>query len=206
MDKEITLVFHNQGLRSFIEVDLCAECPRQDSKGCCGFYSPVFYTADLAYLSIHKSELIAQIFNMEHLTILDHSITVNNVPEGESYRCKFHSKSGGCMLSQLLRESICRHFVCSGIAWWEEPELAAWKYFFEQLTDYEIELNQQLADALQEKGLTLRDPALHTEYMRVLLENYLQATQSVPAFISKMPDHASFTIRRQLSFGQDWKL
>lgn len=206
MEKEITLVFHNQGLRSYIEVDLCAECPRQDSKGCCGFYSPVFYTTDLAYLSIHQPEIIEQIFELEHLTILDHSITVNNVPDGESYRCKFHSINGGCLLSQILRESICRHFVCSGISWWEEEEMAAWKNFFEQLTDYEIELNQRLAESLQAKGLTLRDPALRNEYMHVLLDNYLLATQTVPDFISNMPNHAIFTIHRQLSFGQDWKL
>ena len=27
MMKEIELVFHNEGLRSYIEVDLCRECP-----------------------------------------------------------------------------------------------------------------------------------------------------------------------------------
>ncbi len=206
MDKEITLVFHNQGLRSYIEVDLCAECPRQDSKGCCGFYSPVFYTTDLAYLNIHQPELIAQIFQLDHLTILDHSVTINNVPEGDSYRCKFHSKNGGCLLSQISRESICRHFVCSGIAWWEEPELAVWKNFFEQLTDYEITLNQQLADTLQAQGLTLREPALRDEYMRVLTKYYISIIENQADFISNMPDHASYTIRRQLSWGQDWKL
>ena len=50
MQKEIKIIFHNQGLRSYIEVDLCSECPRQDDKGCCGFYSPVFYSSDFAYL------------------------------------------------------------------------------------------------------------------------------------------------------------
>lgn len=206
MEKEINLIFHNQGLRSYIEVDLCAECPRQDSKGCCGYYSPVFYTTDLAYLSLHQPELIGQIFQLTHLTILDHSITVNNDPEGDSYRCKFHSKSGGCLLSQISRESICRHFVCSGIAWWEEPALIAWKNFFEVLTDFEIELNQHLAETLQAQGLTLRDPVLRNEYMRVLLENYNRVTATVPDFITNMPANESFTIRRQLSFGQEWKL
>jgi hypothetical protein len=97
MDKEINLIFHNLGLRTYIEVDLCAECPRQDDKGCCGFYSPVFYPTDLAYLYLHQPEMIEKIFSFDHLTVLDHSVTVNNVPEGDSYRCKFHSKNGGCL-------------------------------------------------------------------------------------------------------------
>lgn len=206
MDKEITLIFHNQGLRSYIEVDLCAECPRQDEKGCCGFYSPIFYTTDLAYLRIFQPELIKQIFALEHLTILDHSITVNNYPEGESYRCKFHSKNGGCLLAQILRESICRHFVCAGIAWWEEPALADWKNFFAELTDYEIDLNQRLAESLQARGLTLRNPDLRDEYMHVLLENYNLATKDAPEFINNMPANESFTIKRPLAFGQEWKL
>lgn len=206
MEKDINLIFHNLGLRSYIEVDLCAECPRQDFKGCCGYYSPIFYTTDLAYLSIHKPELIEQIFRFDHLTILDHSVTLNNVPDGESYRCKFHKNTGGCLLDQLARESICRHFVCSGIAWWEEPALSAWKDFFEQLTDYEIRLNQELADILQAKGLSLRDPNLRNEYMQILLEYYLLLTQPVPDFIKNMPDQDSYTIRRSLTFGQDWKL
>ena len=206
MDKEITLIFHNQGLRSYIEVDLCAECPRQDFKGCCGYYSPIFYTTDLAYLSLHQPELIEHIFQLEHLTVLDHSVTVNNYPEGDSYRCKFHSKSGGCLLGQTLRESICRHFVCAGIAWWEEPELAAWKNFFEALTDFEIELNQHLADNLQASGLTLRDPALRDEYIQALLDHYIRATENAPDFITNMPVVERFTISRQLSFGQEWKL
>lgn len=206
MKKEINLVFHNLGLRSFIEVDLCAACPRQDCKGCCGYYSPVFYTTDLAYLLIHHPEVVKHIFAMDHLTILDHSVTVNNYPEGQSYRCKFHKNSGGCMLDQLMRESICRHFVCAGIAWWEEAELSAWKSFFDQLTDYEIELNKKLAEAMKKHGLSLRDPAMHDEYMRVLLTVYSDAVSMVPDFIRNMPDKQSFTFCRPLTYGEDWKL
>lgn len=206
MNKDITLIFHNQGLRSFIEVDLCAECPRQDDKGCCGFYSPVFYPTDLAFLHLHQPEIIAQIFAMDHLTILDHSITVNNVPEGDSYRCKFHRKSGGCMLDQTRRESICRHFVCPGIGWWEEATLQDWKKYMEQLTDYEIALNQRLADALNARRLNLQDPRLRETYFRVLIELYTQETENTPDFISRMPAQQSFRIMRQLRFGKDWEL
>lgn len=206
MDKEINLIFHNLGLRTYIEVDLCAECPRQDDKGCCGFYSPVFYPTDLAYLYLHQSEMIEKIFSFDHLTVLDHSVTVNNVPEGDSYRCKFHSKNGGCLLEQTWRESICRHFVCPGIGWWEESSLQEWKEYMEQLTDYEIALNQRLADALDAHGLNLRRPELREEYFRVLIELYKKETEQMPDFINRMPEQQSFRIVRPLLFGKDWQL
>jgi len=206
MGKEINLIFHNLGLRTYIEVDLCAECPRQDDKGCCGFYSPVFYPTDLAYLYLHQPEIIAKIFAFDHLTILDHSVTVNNVPEGDSYRCKFHSKDGGCLLKQTWRESICRHFVCPGIGWWEESSLQEWKEYMELLTDYEIALNQRLADALDAQGLSLRKPELREKYFDVLVSLYKKETGQIPDFISRMPAQQSFRFIRPLRLGKDWQL
>lgn len=206
MDKEINLIFHNLGLRTYIEVDLCGECPRKDDKGCCGHYSPVFYPTDLAYLYLHQVEMIKRIFAFDHLTILDHSVTVNNVPDGDSYRCKFHSKDGGCLLEQTWRESICRHFVCPGIGWWEESALQEWKNYMEQLTDYEIALNQRLADALDQQGLCLRKPELREEYFDVLIDLYKQETEQIPAFMSHMPAQQSFRFVRRLYFGKEWKL
>lgn len=206
MTKEITLVFNNEGLRSYIEVDLCAECPRQDDKGCCGFYSPVFYPADLAYLVMHKPDLIDRIFSLERLTILDHSVTVNNVPEGSSYYCRFHSKTEGCLLEQPLRESICRHFVCSGIAWQGEAELADWKVFLAALTDYENKLNERLAEAMQAQGLDLRDSRKRKIYLERLVKLYRQETEHLPDFIAKMPRRESFKLYRTLRFGTDWEL
>ena len=206
MDKEINLIFHNLGLRTYIEVDLCGECPRKDDKGCCGHYSPVFYPTDLAYLYLHQVEMIKRIFAFDHLTILNHSVTVNNVPDGDSYRCKFHSKDGGCLLEQTWRESICRHFVCPGIGWWEESALQEWKNYMEQLTDYEIALNQRLADALGQRGLSLRKPELREEYFRVLIDLYNKETEQVPAFLNRMPAQQSFRFVRRLYFGKEWKL
>jgi len=206
MEKEITLIFHNQGLRSYIEVDLCAECPRQDDKGCCGFYAPVFYPSDLAYLSLKQPELIAHIFSMDRLTILDHSVTVNNIPEGDSYRCRFHSKDGGCLLTQTSRESICRHFVCAGIGWEREKELVTWKNYFQELTDYENQLNQRLADALKERSLSLRDPALRDKYFQALLDLFRHETEQIPAFITNMPAQETFHFHRPLSYKQEWVL
>ncbi|NLV20444.1 MAG: hypothetical protein GXY49_00395 [Syntrophomonadaceae bacterium] len=206
MNKEINLIFHNLGLRTYIEVDLCAECPRQDDKGCCGHYSPVFYPTDLAYLYLHQADIIDRIFAFDHLTILDHSVTVNNVPDGDSYRCKFHSKNGGCLLEQTWRESICRHFVCPGIGWWEESVLQEWKEYMEKLTDYEIELNQRLAEALDEQGLSLRNPDQREKYFRVLIELYQKEIGQIPDFINRMPVQQSFRIVRPLHFGKDWQL
>ena len=206
MDKEITLVFHNRGLRSYIEVDLCRECPRQDDKGCCGYYSPIFYPTDMAYLLEHNPELLDYIFSLEHLTVLDASVTVNSTIEGTSYRCRFHSREGGCILGQSMRESVCRHFVCAGIGWWEDENLQDWRDFFVKLTDYEIQLNTLWADKLQEQGLSLRNPELRSRIWAELHEWYLQAIRELPDFIAAMPDDAVHTVKRPLKFGPDWIL
>lgn len=205
-EREVNLVFYNQGLRSYIEVDLCRECPRQDDKGCCAFYSPVFYPTDLAYLYIHKPETIDLIFRMEHLTILDASVTVNHSIEGKSYRCSFHSKESGCLLPQALRESICRHFVCLGIAWWEEPSLKHWKDFFDQLQAYEIDLNNQMADILLKKGMNLRKPELREEFLKNAEQLYCEALENPPSFYAMVPPSEKATLKRKLKFGEEWTL
>lgn len=206
MEKDINLVFHNCGLRSYIEVDLCAQCPRQDDKGCCGYYSPVFYPTDLGYLYLHRRDLLDHIFALEHLTVLDASVTVNNVIDGNSYRCKFHRKEGGCFLSQSSRESICRHFVCPGVGWWEEESLQDWQQFFARLTDYEIELNTYWADLLKKKGLTLREPDQREQIFQELGRLYQEETARPPDFIKSMPSREDRTLIRTLRFGPDWQL
>jgi hypothetical protein len=206
MDKEIKLVFHNCGLRSYIEVDLCAECPRQDDKGCCGYYSPVFYTTDLAYLLAEKPEMLDYIFKLDHLTILDASITVNSAIEGNSYRCKFHSKDGGCLLTQNLRESVCRHFVCAGVGWQEDASLKEWRDFFEKLSEYEIELNNKWASVLVCQGLTLRDPEARPRFFAELQKLYQQELAAPPEFIRRMPEQETRSVVRPLKFGAEWIL
>jgi len=206
MNKEIKIIFHNEGLRSYIEVDLCSECPRQDDKGCCGYYSPVFYTSDLAYLLKHRPELIDYIFNIDDITVLDASVTVNNSIDGDSYRCHFHSKKGGCKLDQPLRESVCRHFVCPGIAWEKEEELLPWKDFFLRLSDYEIELNNRIAAKLKEKGLTLRDKGKRPQFWTELITLFEQETQNLPDFFNHLPAREEWIITRPVSYGKDWPL
>ncbi|HRY12126.1 MAG TPA: hypothetical protein P5309_01020 [Syntrophomonadaceae bacterium] len=206
METEITLVFHNLGLRSFIEVDLCARCPRQDDKGCCGFYSPVFYPTDLVYLYINEPDLLRHIFSLDHLTILDASVTVNNVIDGESYRCRFHSQAGGCTLPQHLRESVCRHFVCAGIGWMEEDSLQDWRRFFDDLTDYEIETNNRWSEILANLGITLRRPELRDRFFSELVKLYRDNLDNLPDFIKSMPEEETRTLRRSLVFGTEWIL
>lgn len=206
MQKEIKIIFHNQGLRSYIEVDLCSECPRQDDKGCCGFYSPVFYSSDFAYLLKNEPGLVDRLLQLNNITILDASATINNSIDGDSYRCYFHSKEGGCMLNQHLRESVCRHFVCPGIAWEQEEKLRPWKEFFDRLSDYEIELNNRIAARLREKGLTLRDASKREQFFEELLAIFEQETSVLPEFFSKQPARQEALITRKIIYGREWPL
>lgn len=206
MQKEISITFHNQGLRSYIEVDLCWECPRQDNKGCCGYYSPVFYPSDFAYLLKVKPELIDYIFSLPNITVLDASVTVNSKIDGDSYKCKFHTNDSGCLLEQDLRESICRHFVCPGINWPQQEELKHWQVFFDLLCDYEIELNNKIADKLKQKGLTLRNPRTRDDFFKELMALFEEETQNMPDFLSQYPQQETFKITRTLRFGTEWPL
>lgn len=206
MQKSIKLIFHNMGLRSYIEVDLCSQCPRQDDKGCCGFYSPVFYASDFAYLLKNKPDLIDYIFTLDNITILDASVTINNSIDGESYRCHFHRKNGGCLLDQIMRESICRHFVCPGIAWEQEEKLRHWKEFFTRLSDYEIELNNHIAAILLGKGLSLRNKDKREQFFNQLKTIFEQETATLPEFFTQLPSSEEAIIFREITYGRDWPL
>lgn len=206
MQKEVLITFYNKGLRSYIEVDLCATCPRQDDKGCCGFYSPIFYPTDLAYLLENKPELIDYIFNLPDITLLDSSVTINNSIDGASYKCQFHTNDKGCLLDQSLRESICRHFVCPGIGWEKEEKLAKWRNFLELLTNYEIELNNKIANKMKEKGLSLRNLDNLDIYFQEMMLLFQKETKILPSFFSEFPEKETFKLIRTLSYGEDWPL
>ena len=185
VETQVNLVFHNNGLRSYIEVDLCERCPRQDDKGCCGFYSPVFYATDLVYLYHNKPDLLEEIFAINGITVLDASVTVNQRPDGASYRS---------------------HFVCPGIGWEKSPALQKWRLFFEQLADYEISLNNGAAELLQAHGLTLRDPGDRQQAIQLMDEYLAQATSNRPAFFDEMPTKEAAMVTCELRFGRDWTL
>ena len=207
MQKDVTLTFHNQGLRSYIWVDLCPDCPRQDDKGCCGYYSPVFYPLDFAYFLVHQPELVDYILSLPRLTVLDASVTVNSfIDDNSGDRCQFHTRDQGCLLPVEMRESVCRHFVCPGIGWWKEESLQPWREFFERLSEYEISLNQELTDILKESGLTLREPQLRPKFFETLLPLYQQRLQCLPEFCSGFPPVEEVVIRREIVFGHNWLL
>lgn len=206
MNKDIELVFHNRGLRSYIEVDLCAECPRQDNKGCCGHYSPMFYPGDFAYLMQRRPELVEQILDLDNVTILDSSVTVNKSIDGDCYHCHFHRTEGGCLLEQDERESICRHFVCPGIDWESEPSLAHWRNFFANLFEYEIEINNQIAQIMREKGLGLRDRNRRSEFFAELVRIFEKIEANPPDFMKECPPDETATINRAINYGKDWPL
>ena len=205
MTRNIEVVFHNEGLRSYIEVDLCMECPRQDGKGCCGNYSPVFYPSDFAYLLRNHPDVVDHIMNIRDVTILDASLTVNNSIDGDSYKCHFHSEHG-CLLEQIQRESICRHFVCPGIGWETEESMKHWKVFFQRLADYEIELNNKIAAALKSQGLTLRNKGERPRFFRELLNLFDKETRNLPEFLSSCKPAEHFTIKRKIYFQEEWPL
>ena len=207
MEKEITLTFHNEGLRSYIELDLCRECPRQDRKGCCGWYSPVWYPLDLAFVYKTHPATLDYVWSLSRLTVLDTSVTINNLPESESYQCRFHQKEGGCVIPQHLREGICRQFVCIGVNWQAEPSLARWVQFFDRLTDYEIAVNDRLSARLTQGGYTLRDPARREEFMQALMPWYEEEMRHPPAFFTDVPAAETVKIRRTIEkFGTEWVL
>ncbi|NLG31988.1 MAG: hypothetical protein GX550_00530 [Syntrophomonadaceae bacterium] len=206
MNREIKITFNNRLLRSYIEVDLCLDCPRQDSKGCCGHYSPVFYPTDLAYLYKENPDILSLILNLKDITVLDTSITVNNDIDGQSYKCKFHNQTKGCILAQEMRESICRHFVCPGIDWESEPKCNNWRIFFDSLTEYEIALNKRLGDKLAQKNLTLRDRSRHNAFFKELISLYDEETENFPSFLYNFPSTEEYTLIRPIKYGRDWPL
>ena len=207
MFRDVNLVFHNQGLRSYIELDLCPSCPRQDDKGCCAYYSPVFYPLDFGFWLEHQPDMIDTIFAIPNITVLDTSVTVNNYPEGNSYRCRFHSKETGCYLPQGLRESVCRQFICPGVGWWDEPALSDWNDFFTELAEYEAACNQRLGTALTNAGLSLRHPENRTGFFQTLLPLYRETIAEYPAFFSTCPEKESITLNKDISAAkQAWRL
>lgn len=207
MLQKIKLTFHNEGLRSYIGLDLCCNCPRQDKKGCCGWYSPVWYPVDLGFVKKNDASILDYVLKLDHLTFLDNSITINNLPESESYQCRLHQKDGGCIIPQHLRESVCRQFICIGVNWQSENNLQHWVRFFDLLSDYEISINNRISEQLQSMGLTLRDPQKREIYLKELLPIYEKEINNPPAFFKEFPNIEEVTIEREIDkFGTEWVL
>ncbi|NLW90685.1 MAG: hypothetical protein GXY34_03680, partial [Syntrophomonadaceae bacterium] len=171
-----------------------------------GHYSPMFYPGDFVYLLKRRPELIDSILGLDNVTILDSSVTVNKTIDGDSYHCSFHRTEGGCLLEQDERESICRHFVCPGINWESEPALAHWKTFFDQLFEYEIEINNRIAEIMRQKGFSLRDATGRREYFAQLLLAFAEIDANPPDFMRECPADETAVINRPITYGKDWPL
>jgi hypothetical protein len=81
-----------------------------------------------------------------------------------------------------------------------------WSDFFEQLSNYEIKLNNEWSSLLKEQGLTLRDPALRPHFFDELIKLYQKELKVLPGFITAMPEKESRSLTRPLRFGADWIL
>lgn len=205
-DKTVHLIYRYRGLRSYIDLDLCAECPRADRKGCCGHYSPVFYLLDLAFLYREDPALIELLFSMPSLTILDYSVTVNKIPDESGFICPMLDKASGCRLEQMQRESICRHFICCGVPWRSEAALEKWATFFDALNDYEITLNDQWSELLAQRGLSLRNTR-DREIIYELVRDYLDDLLACPPdLIAGGPRDESYTLPITIDLDREWIL
>jgi hypothetical protein len=157
---------------------------------------------DLGFLYENRPELIDYIFGLNPITVLDTSVTVNNRPEEDSYRCRFHSKETGCLLEQAWRESVCRQFVCPGVGWWKVETLSHWNDFFTRLAEYEADCNNALSTRLREQGFSLRDSDRREAFFAALLPLYHVVLRQTPAFFYSCPAEETICLIRDVSHTQ----
>ena len=81
-----------------------------------------------------------------------------------------------------------------------------WRDYFDKLTSYEIQINNQWADILKEQGLTLRDPSMRERIFDELRKLYEKNLSKLPDFITVMPEKDTRTLTRQIRYGLDWIL
>jgi len=202
--KTFEIVFHNLGLRSWIECTLCWDCPRGDAKGCC-YYNPTYYPTDLAYLQEVNPEAVQVILAMPRLTVLEKYMSTDRIEDSDGdFRCPFHELEGGCRWAPDLRESVCRFYVCSGCNIWEEAGVGIWKEFFDRLENYESEINQSICLELEQQGLDLKsDPA---EFVKRALSIFKIKWDFIPEWCREYPEQQRFLLKRPISLGKEWKL
>lgn len=200
----IEIVFHNLGLRSWIECTLCWDCPRNDAKGCC-YYNPTYYPVDFSYLYEVKPEVIKVIFSQPRITIMEKYMSVDRTEDKDGdFRCQFHSLEGGCCWAPELRESVCRFYVCPGCAIWEEEGTAIWKEFFDRLDTYEAQINKAISAELATRGLDLKSNA--REFIKQAAQLFKQNWDIMPAWCREYPQEQRFLLKRPIYYGREWKL
>jgi hypothetical protein len=81
-----------------------------------------------------------------------------------------------------------------------------WRNFFDELSSYEIQLNNHWAELLKEKGLSLRNHAQRGTIFQELGRMYQEELAMAPDFIKQMPAVESNTLQRTIRLGADWQL
>ena len=203
-EQTFEIVFHNLGLRSWIECTLCWNCPRGDAKGCC-YYNPTYYPTDLAYLQENNPAVIQVILGMPRLTILEKYLSTDRVQDKDGdFRCPFHALEGGCRWAPDLRESVCRFYVCSGCDIWQAEGVAVWKQFCDRLESYEAEINQSICAELAARSLDLKvDPA---EFIKQAALVFKEKWDFMPEWCREYPAEERFVLSRPITPGKEWKL
>lgn len=202
MRTEIKLTFHNLGLRSWIECDLCFKCPLNQAKGCCS-YNPTYHLVDLGYIGDQWPDLLPVILNKTRVLVDNFWVAVNYIEDPQvGRRCQFNTDTG-CQLPVEFRESVCRHFICPGIQMWEEESLKRWADFFQEIETTEAEFNQHLRLKLQEARVDLKSsfPAA----LDVLVKEYHQVLAGIEAErFGKYPRQEEIIITREIDPDQIW--
>lgn len=203
--REFEVIFHNQGLRSWIECTLCWSCPRDNHKGCC-FYNPTFYPLDFIYMQENNPELIDFIFKLPRVTVLEKYVGIDRMVDADGdYRCQLHSLHGGCIMAPDLRESVCRQYICPGCRIWEEEDTSCWREFFDRLDACEKEINQEISAILGERGLSFKTGP--QEFIREACRLYYQNWPEDPfAWCRDYPSQQRYRITREMAWGKDWKI
>ena len=203
-ERTFEIIFHNWGLRSWIECTLCWNCPRGDNKGCC-YYNPTFYPLDFVYIMEKKPELIEDIFSRRRITVMEKYVGVDRIEDADGdFRCQFHSLEGGCELPPDLRESVCREYVCPGCGVWEIEGAGKWKEFFERLGSFEQEINSFLSRSLELKGLTLKNN--WADFIVEAGKVFREVWPDLPYWMKEYPAEEKFVVRRAVVYGKDWKI
>lgn len=199
---KIKLTFHNLGLRSWIECDLCYNCPLSRAKGCCT-YNPTFHAVDIAYIGAKQPDLLLLIINRPRVLVETTWISVNYLDDPMvGHRCQFNTDTG-CSLPVEFRESVCRHFICPGIKMWEEESISQWADFIQELETTEAEFNQHLREKLKQAGVDLRSSFL--EATAVLVKEYKEVLKKIEEErFAGYPRQEQVILEREISLSEKW--
>jgi len=84
--------------------------------------------------------------------------------------------------------------------------LLHWKYFFEQLSDYEIRLNNAISQQMQQENLSLRFAEQRSDYFKRINTHFSNLTKNMPSFFSACSPCEEFRLECTIAFGKDWPL